>query len=296
MDRFIAEERQAGKADATINRELCVLRQAFRLAWRKRLHDIPVFELLPEDNAREGFFEHHDLEVVVQHLPSHLGDATRFAYLSGWRRGEIVALTWDRVDRSARQVRLRTSKNGHPRTLPLEGELWELIGSRWTAREVARPNGETFLSHLVFHDRGRPVGDFRKAWARACSKANVPGKLFHDLRRTAVRNMIRAGVPQTVAMSISGHRTISMFNRYNITSDADQREALRRVEQHLQAQGAAGTVVALRTGRSDRRDPHLPHNSRTEAPRGRPLAEPTPRFVYSPARTRTSDQSVNSSP
>ena len=93
----------------------------------------------------------------------------------------------------------------------------------------------TAISPFVFHESGVPVGDFRKAWASACKSAKVPGSLFHDLRRTAVRNMIRAGVPQTVAMSISGHRTIAMFNRYNIASQDDKREALLRTEAHLAA-------------------------------------------------------------
>ena len=90
-----------------------------------------------------------------------------------------------------------------------------------------------------------PVGDFRKAWASACRAAKVPGRLFHDLRRTAVRNMIRAGVPQTVAMSISGHRTIAMFNRYNIASQDDKREALLRTEAHLAAIPSERNVAAL---------------------------------------------------
>jgi integrase len=97
----------------------------------------------------------------------------------------------------------------------------------------------------VFHRRGVPVVDFKKPWTLACRQAGVPGKLFHDLRRTAVRNMSRAGVPQAVAMSLSGHRTISMFLRYNITSDDDQRDALRRMQAHLSVQPAQPTVVPL---------------------------------------------------
>ena len=104
---------------------------------------------------------------------------------------------------------------------------------RWSAREFRSAAGIRGLSQYVFHRQGRSVGEFKRSWATACRKARLGGKLFHDLRRTAVRNMIRAGVPQSVAMSISGHRTVSMFLRYNITSDADRRDALRRVDQHL---------------------------------------------------------------
>ena len=145
----------------------------------------------------------------------------------------MLPLRWDAVDRAAGEVRLRTSKNDHGRLIPLEGDLKTLIERRWQAREWKDNDSVTHVSPLVFHRKSEPRGDFRKAWATACQKAGCPGKLFHDLRRTAVRNMVRAGVPQSVAMSISGHRTVSMFLRYNITSGADQRDALRRVADHL---------------------------------------------------------------
>ena len=148
---------------------------------------------------------------MVAHLPEPIADVARFAYLSGWRRAEILGLRWDTVDRAAKEVRLRTSKNGHGRVLPLEDNLWDLIERRWAARECKETNGVTRLAAHVFHRRGIPVVDFQKPWTQATKAAGVPGKLFHDLRRTAVRNMVRAGVPQAIAMSLSGHRTISMF-------------------------------------------------------------------------------------
>ena len=147
-----------------------------------------------------------------------------------------MGLTWDAVDRLAREVRLRTSKNGQGRILPLHDELWNLIERRWTARTVQKKDGTTKISEFVFHRSGEPVVDFRKPWKEACQRAKIPGRLFHDLRRTAVRNMIRAGVPQSVAMSISGHKTVSMFYRYNITSASDRIEALRKTAEHLAAQ------------------------------------------------------------
>jgi integrase len=124
----------------------------------------------------------------------------------------------------------------------LGGDLRELVERRWLAREYSDRDNVTRISPYVFHRDGQPLGDFRKSWATACKNACYPDKLFHDLRRTAVRNMVRAGVPQSVAMSISGHRTISMFLRYNITSGADQREAFRKVEQHLALQPNKASV------------------------------------------------------
>jgi integrase len=250
LEAFIAaEETRPGKkkkSPASINREMAALRGAFNLARKQgQISRIPYFPMLREDDARQGFFEKEEFEKVAEALPLAVAEVARFAYLSGWRKGEILSLTWENVDRAAGEVRIATSKNGHGRMLPLTGALADLIERRWEAREYQTPAKITAISPHVFHERGVPVGDFRKAWASACETAEVSGRLFHDLRRTAVRNMIRAGVPQTVAMSISGHRTVSMFNRYNITSNEDKREALIRTEAHLAAIPAEGNVTAI---------------------------------------------------
>jgi integrase len=147
-------------------------------------------------------FERPDLEAVVTALPAYLQDFTRFAYLTGWRKGEIISLKWTDVDRDAGAIRLRpeAAKTGRGRTVMLEGDLAELIDRRWQGR-LFEKDGSVRVAALVFHRDGEPVGDFRKAWATACHAAGVPDKLFHDLRRTAARNMVRAGVPERVAMA-----------------------------------------------------------------------------------------------
>jgi integrase len=122
--------------------------------------------------------------------------------------------------------------------------LLDIIKRRRTAAVLGDENGSKRFAEFVFHRKGEPIGDFRKAWATACKKANVSHRLFHDLRRTASRNMISAGVPQAVAMKITGHRTDSMFRRYAIVNEEQKREALARTQQYL-ATAAARKVGAI---------------------------------------------------
>jgi integrase len=156
------------------------------------------------------------------------------------RPGEIRSLTWKAFDRETWMLRLhaRDAKTGFGRALTLEGELRAVIENRLRAQRLDCP--------LIFHRGGRPVGDFRKSWNRACREAGLEGKLLYDLRRTAVRNMVRAGVDPAVAMKISGHRTRNVFDRYNIISDTDLREAMAKTAAYVESLPTTSTVVPLR--------------------------------------------------
>jgi integrase len=236
VDSYVEMRLNAGGCTpATVNRETQLLGQALRLAHaRHLLPTIPKVRMLPEDNARQGFFERPDLEAVVAGLPAYLRDFTRFAYLTGWRKGEIISLRWTDVDRDAGAIRLRpeAAKTGRGRTVMLEGDLVDLVDRRWQARLLEK-GSNVRVAALVFHREGEPVGDFRKAWATACRTAGVPDRLFHDLRRTAARNMVRAGVPERVAMAVTGHVTRSMFDRYNIVSEGDLRMAAQKTTMYV---------------------------------------------------------------
>jgi integrase len=223
---------------ATINRELSMLRKAFRLGVRqRRIAAAPTIDMLAENNVRQGFVEPRDFEKIVTSLPKHLRDFMRFAYSTGWRRGEISGLQWSSVNRQTKTIFLGRSKNGEPRILPFVGELDRIIERRWQARSIKNENGSTTLATYVFHcGDGQPIGDTRKSWRTACSKAGMPNLLVHDLRRSAVRNFDKNGVSQIVGMMISGHKTASVYKRYRIVPENDIREALQKVEQAIEEQ------------------------------------------------------------
>lgn len=246
VTKYIGGRQSQKKANATINRELQLLRQAFKIF--RKLGRGPYFDLLPEDNAREGFFERHEFEALVKAMPEDLRDFCRFGYLTGWRVGEIRSLMWADLNMESRMMRLRhaESKNGEARWIPLEGDLLEIFDRRAEARTFETKTGETVISEYVFHREGGKVGDFEKSWASACEAAKIGKRHFHDFRRTAARNMRRAGVPEEIAMKITGHRTTSMFRRYNITNDDDIRKAVQVTQAFVAALPAEkGNVVSF---------------------------------------------------
>jgi len=130
--------------------------------------------------------------------------ATWAGYHVGCRRGELLSLRWSQVDFGARQIVLDpgTTKNGDGRTLPIYGEMAPILEMQLAVRNQGVPECD-----FVFQIEGRRIGDFRKAWTAACQRARLPGMHFHDLRRSAVRNMVNAGIAEKTAMHISGHKT-----------------------------------------------------------------------------------------
>jgi integrase len=279
VDGYIESRLASGAAAASINRSTQVFGQALKLAVeRGQLSSAPKLRHLPERNTRTGFFAERELHTVVENLPIYLQDFCLYGFLCGWRSGEIKSLLWEDVDGDCIRLRGENSKNGEGRLIVLEGELGDLIERRKTARAVETPTG-TMLSKYIFHNgQGQPIVDIRKAWARACCMAGVgkmvcptckcgvdaerkcsqcsktwkyeelkyAGRIFHDLRRSSVRNMIRAGVSEKVAMTLSGHKTHSMLSRYNIVSETDQRQALRRTQDYLKdATAEESKVVAM---------------------------------------------------
>jgi integrase len=201
--------------------------------------------MLVENNARQGFFEREQLEAVQRHLPEALRPAAAFAYITGWRRSEVMSLTWAQVDFGAGLVRLEpgTTKNRAGRMFPFTPELRALLEAQRAHTTVVSSKRGRIIA-TVFHRDGLPIKSFRRTWRSACKAAGVPGRIFHDFRRTAVRNLERAGVPRSVAMQMVGHKTEAIYRRYAIVNDADLHAAAVKLAAVSEApKPAMGTVT-----------------------------------------------------
>ena len=230
---FVRARQDAGAANGEINRELSTLRRMFSLALQDgQVTNRPHFPMLRENNVRTGFFEHDQYLDVTKHLPHELRPVVTFAYLTGWRiRSEILSLEWRQVDMRACVVRLDagSTKNGRGRVLPFSDlvELRSVLEEQERLTKVVTRQG--LICRWVFHREGRAIRNFRGAWKTAVTAAGCPGRIPHDLRRTAVRNFERAGVPRSIAMQITGHKTESVYQRYDIVDEADLVDGLRRL-------------------------------------------------------------------
>lgn len=238
---YVQHRQAKGAAAASINRELAILKRAYTLAIRggKLLHSHrPYIAMLAEHNVRTGFFEAEQFTAVTAELPAALRPVATFAYLTGWRvQSEVLPLEWRHVDLQAGVVTLDpgTTKNGEGRTLYLTAALRTLLEARKEAADALKAKDE--ITPYVFHRNGKRIRYFYTAWRSACENAGCPGKLLHDLRRTAVRNYVRAGVPERVAMALSGHKTRAVFDRYDIVSPGDLQAAADTLDR------ATGTIA-----------------------------------------------------
>jgi len=247
---YIDKRLSEGCANSTINRELTALKRMINLAQKQTpplidRNRIPTIPHLRENKPRQGFFEYADFLKLKEHLPEHLQPVAIFGHRLAFRSEEICTLKWNQIDLNARTVTLYDTKNDDTRAVSLDSELMEVLQ---TQRERQK-RLNTILPWVFLNREGTDrVRRFDKAWQSACERAGIGVRLFHDLRRSAIRNLVRAGVSETVAMRISGHKTRSVFERYNIVNEADLLEASMRQESYLKSQTVTKTVTVEKIG------------------------------------------------
>jgi len=233
--RFVNLRQEQGATNGEINRELTALKRAFNLGIQAgKLMTKPYVPMLKENNVRTGFFERHQFEALRKNLPSELKGLITFFYITGWRLSEVLSLRWSQVDFDIGRVYLEagTTKNDEARVFPFTDELRKLLEDQKKYTDKVQMERK-IICPWVFHRNGKQIKSIRKVWATACRKAGVPGRIPHDFRRTAVRNLVRAGVPERVSMQMTGHKTRSVFERYNIVSEGDLEEAARRLNKTM---------------------------------------------------------------
>jgi integrase len=241
---YVEKRRKENTAPATVNRELALLRRAFSIAFDaepQKVSRIPKFRRFitsEKGNERRGFVEEPQYRKLMDAAgPLWLRGLMAIAYNFGFRRGELLGnpkkgtepMRCSQVDLLAGTVTLYSgeTKNDEGRTVALTEECRLLL------TELRR--GKKPEDYLFTREKGEVIKDFRGTWDKLTEAAGVPGLLFHDFRRSSVRNMIRRGVPQKTARTVSGHKTDAVFSRYNIVSEDDIRDAARRIEEGAKA-------------------------------------------------------------
>ncbi len=237
LRRHIEERRNQEAAEASINAELSIISRAYHLGMRedpplvKRIPHIPRLGL---DNARQGFVDPEAYERLIEFVPARLKAIFVCAYHVGTRVGELRQVRLDQVDLDAMVIRLEKAqtKGKRARTLPIYGDM-----ERWIRQQIE--NAPKGCQWLFYGNRGGRIENNLTGWREACIAAGMPDLLFHDLRRSAVRNMKRAGISDKTAMDISGHKTRAIFDRYDIVDEHDVEQAGEKLTQYFETRKAA---------------------------------------------------------
>lgn len=236
IDTYVRRRLDEGAANASINRELSALKRMYKLAIKAgRLKSMPYIAMLKERNVRSGFVKDADYQSLAREtlkVGLWLRGLFEVAYTYGWRKSELTLMRVRQIDLAEGTIQLNPgeTKNDKARTVEMTAKVRELL------EDLVQGKAS---DDLVFtRPNGAPAGNFRRTWSKVSKSAGCPGLLFHDLRRSGVRNMRRDGISEKVAMEISGHKTRSVFERYNIVDPADLKEAAEKI-----AQGAAQRIA-----------------------------------------------------
>ena len=256
LNRLVIAWRAAQKQPATINRYLATLRRAYVVGAQARppkVAHVPIFPRQTEHNVRRGWIDRPTMVALLAHLEtadSVVHDLVTWLYWTAMRIGSARQLEWTSVDCEAWSLVLPAEheKTGKARALPLLPVLQAVLQRRWDAR-VAYAQRTGVIVPWVFWriHNGRPcrVIDLRKTWKSACEAAGCTGRLVHDLRRTAIRNMRLAGIERRDAMLISGHKTESVFERYNVDRDIGLRDAMTKLGAYVESLPTEPTTIPI---------------------------------------------------
>jgi len=242
-----------GVSNVTVDHDFTYLLAALNLEHRKKPHTrVPVVPTIPksgEDNVRQGFLDLNGYDRVLDTLPTSLKCLFVVAYHIGNRKGTLLNLKWSQIDFEEGLIRFVRKENGKPVPVyaPIYGDMHDWLRRQKAFRDRKYPNCE-----LVFfwypidcdivpklkggrggrrNEPGTPIKDFRFSWKEAVKEAKRPELLFHDLRRSAVRNMVeKMGWSEKKAMMISGHKTDAMLRRYDIIPTDDIKESGRQAD------------------------------------------------------------------
>jgi integrase len=252
LQRYVVARQAEGAANATINRELAAVKRMYTLARQAgKLRECPYIPHLEERNVRKGFVKDAEYEALARETAGiglWLRTMFELGYTYGWRKSELLGMRVDQVDLSERTIRLEAgeTKNDQARQVEMTVKVYGLLNACCAGKSA---------EDLVFtrtarngHKRVSNIVDIRNAWKDATAAAGCPDLLFHDLRRTAIRNMRRHGISEKVAMTISGHKTRSVFERYNIVDRADMHEAVGKLERGARDRTQLGADGAPKKG------------------------------------------------
>jgi integrase len=236
IERYKKHRFKKGAKNSTINRELAALKRGMNLLKKtNRISYVPAFIMLKEKNVRQGFMEHWEYLALMRNLPEYLQPVLEFLYRVPWRKEEALSLEWRHVDLHNNEITIPVgeTKNGEGRIAYLYGDLQTLFNRLWNEK-VANNIDSPYV--FLGHKKKNRIKDCRYAWKSAVKDAKLEKKYMYDTRRTACRNAIRAGIPESVVMKMGGWKTRAMLDRYNISSRRDLQLAPKYVEEYLKKQ------------------------------------------------------------
>ena len=247
LENYQAKQKAAGYADSYIDQQKNAAKTMIIKAFYNDLVSgdvlkvfIKVKNLLKRNaNVRGRVLSYDEYKRLIAALPAHTRAIVEMAFWTGMRRGEIVSLTWDKVDLEGRMIQLeaKDTKEGKPKKVPISKTLLAVLIQLPTRLRTGDAD------HHVFQYRKRSIrGDIRKSLERACERAGIVygryvrgGFTLHDLRHTFTTNARRAGIARNVAMAITGHTSSDMNFRYDTVDESDLLKAIDQMEAYFES-------------------------------------------------------------